>query len=336
MIPKGLIWQHLRQKALSTVPEDSVASYSHPTNLTEWERVGYHTVTHSTKSLFHLETPSIDIGSALLCDAEHFLDAATEHQASLWQHVASREWLSPTWLTVTFYYWLFYLTLAVTRLLGRTAWYINKDTAKRLSQLVPGTSPTPGAGCFRLEVGPDVSAVTRVVTLRKHGTRVHEEIWTLWYDLLQSHLQPLFSASDYAEVRMYSAMLRASHTLGPDWPSALRNAVNYRPGFAYGAIRGVKVIDAYTYLRVPDSYNYGELVDRFDRRAGSVARQSLLSEPHEIAKLLADYAFLMHTLAEALHEDLIGRRRLDSRWGTARQRFRRQHRLKGGVGYWPT
>jgi hypothetical protein len=39
---------------------------------------------------------------------------------------------------------------------------------------------------------------------------------------------------DRDEFMLYDALVESANVLGDDWPSKLRNVVNYRPGFAYG------------------------------------------------------------------------------------------------------
>ena len=127
MIPRGAVWQYLRQAALSTVPEGVVIKPNKPISLAIWQAHGFYRVLKSERHGFDLEVPTADIGSALLTDVEHLLDAATEHQVCIWRHVNANHWLSPAWLAVTFYYWAFFLVLALTRLLGKSTVYIGRE-----------------------------------------------------------------------------------------------------------------------------------------------------------------------------------------------------------------
>ena len=144
----------LRTEALSTIPPESRAPVGVENSLALWYPRGYFGVIGVNKNGFELQAATADIGSAILADVEHYLDSAAELQVSLWRHVNAANWLSPAWLMVTFYYWAYFLSLAMTRLLGQTVWFLNSENVKSLLALAPKTPKNPGAGCFVLSCAP--------------------------------------------------------------------------------------------------------------------------------------------------------------------------------------
>jgi hypothetical protein len=152
IVPKEAIWQELRTEALSTIPAESRAPIGIKYSLALWYRRGYFGVTRVNKNGFELRAATADIGSALLADVEHYLDSAAELQVCLWRHVNTTNWLSPAWLMVTFYYWAYFLCLAMTRLLGQTVWFLDREIVKSLLALGAHRSEKPRCRVFRIIV----------------------------------------------------------------------------------------------------------------------------------------------------------------------------------------
>lgn len=322
---------------MSTIPPECRAPINERNSLALWHQRGYFIVQGATKRRFDLRTAPVDLGSALLADTEHFLDCAAEHHVSLRRYVNATDWLSPAWTTVTFYYWAYFLCLAVTRLLGQTVWFLDRKSVRTLLSLASNSSGSPGGGSFILTCGAVTSMSERELTLTKAGGRVHDELWIQWAKLCESKLNRLTTGSSTSlEERLFTALVRASQLLGQDWPSAFRNAVNYRPAFAYSAVRRMRVLKSFTHLRTPPTYDCTSILNSFEanlaplRNAGSIA-----SEPQAVAELLIHYTFLMHALADALYWELLDRHGLDRRWGENRTRFLRNNNIYTGNQRWP-
>ena len=337
MIPKGSAWQIIRQYALLAIPPDTSVSIAHPSSLSGWQASGYYRVTQTAKKGFDLEVHSVDLGAALLSDAENLFDSASEHQALMWRCINHQEWMSPAWLAVTSYYWAFFLLLAMTRLMGRSAWYLGSEPVRNLVKMASMGSSTPGQGCFWLEVGAEISATERQCFLRKRGGRMHDELWRHWHTICANELIPsLTGTANSIEDRLYTAIVRTNNILGPEWPSSFRNAVNYRPGFAYSGVRRTRMIAAYSYLKKPITYSLEGILGSFEGRVASIHPGDIDKSPEVVAKLLMEYTFLIRALATELYEEVIDRRRIDTRWHNARIRFHGQNGLVTSAGTWPT
>jgi hypothetical protein len=337
MMPTGAIWQELRIQALDTAPSSIRVRMADLNSLGSWYQRGYFTVVSATKREFELRTAPDEIGTALFSEVEHFLDAAAEHQASLWQHVNASEWLSPAWMAVTFYYWAFFLCLSLTRLIGQTVWFIDRPAAKALSALAPAPASGPGAGCFLLSCGPVTTLSERQITLRKTGGRLHDELWIRWGTICESKLKRLKTGSSTSvEERVFSAVVRSNQVLGPYWPSAFRNLVNYRPAFAYSAVRRRRVLPTLTYLRTPRNYDMSGLLDRYESTLSRLPGPSAITDdPRSVAALLTDHTFLLHVLADALYREVLDRQHFDRRWAESRIRFLTDNGIFAGGRPWP-
>lgn len=336
-IPKEAIWQELRTEALSTIPPGSRAPIGIDNSLTRWYRRGYFVVNSATKTGFELTTATVDVGSALLADIEHLLDSAAEHQVSLWRHVNTAVWLSPAWMAVTFYYWAYFLCLAMTRLIGQTVWFLDKPAVRALVTMASAPSQSPGAGCFALTCGPVVSLNDRDLILRKTGGRLHDELWTQWSRVCESKLNRLAAGSSTSsEERLFAALVRTGKVLGSDWQSAFRNAVNYRPAFAYSAVRRDRVLASLAYLRSPATYDFDVLLDRFESKVCVVTGASTVAEhPQVVAELLVYYTFLLHAMTEALYAEVLDRHNLDQRWAKSRLTFLKNNNIYSAGEPWP-
>jgi hypothetical protein len=336
-VPKETIWQDLRSECLSAIPRESRLSISRPKNLAEWQKLGFYKVPAMSNKRFELLAPSADLGGALLTDIELLLDHAAEHQVFLWKQINTDDWISPAWLAVTFYYWSFYLTLAVTRLTGRTAWHLTTDATKVLKALGPAQQRAPGAGCFRFTCGAIASITDRTLILEKAKLRIHEEIWRLWLDGCDRRVKALANRSGSSlEERLFTAFARSGHNLGIAWPSAFRNAVNYRTGFAYTAVRRISTLGTVKYLKKPTSYEFSEMLGRFENRLVSVISPNAIQyAPKSVLALLIEFTFLIHALASELHCELVDRHGFDRRWRTRRAEFLDRNGLHDGAGFWP-
>lgn len=335
--PKGNIWQDLRSDCLDAIPEGCRTSLVAPVNLAEWQRQGHYTVQAATNKQFEVITSTDDFGSALLTDVEYLLDNATEHQVSLWNHINSQQWISPAWLGVTVYYWAFFLALATTRLTGRTSWFLTPEIARDFKRLAPVGASTPGAGCFRVTCGQAVSATQRIVILRRTDTRIHDEVWRIWFTGCSGRVAKCTAVPGTSlEKPLFEAVAQSARRLGDDWPSAFRNAINYRSGFAYSAVRGKEVSKSFRYLRSPSTYDLAVVLGRF-KNCLLMAKSAdpIFRNPQIVLRLLVDLTFMIHSLVTELHAELIERHRLDKRWRGGRRRFLQANGLCSDDGVWP-
>jgi hypothetical protein len=289
-------------------------------SLNQWRQQGAYSASATSPRKILLQTAPQEIGSALLCEAEHFMDHAAEHQASMFLQRSSATWSSPAWTVVGFYYWAFYCALSFSRLIGRTTWYLDRDAAKALGTLA-GIAGI-GAGTFGLTCGPRTGVMSREVVLQRKKARLHDCVWTALFQQLGAHTSPATAVTaNQLEHRLYLSFKRAASQLGGSWPSELRNAVNYRPGHGYGEVLQMSRLDITNHVRATAKLTPDQLVNNIE------------SELARAARLLISTTFALNMICRELHADLLDRNQLDSRWSQARTRFLSKH--GAGAEAWP-
>lgn len=335
-LPKGAIYQLLRQQAVDAIPLGTHLNFRQPVTLADWQRTGTYVVASTTATSFTLVASSVDVGGALLSDAQLHLAHAAEHKAATWNDLRSGQWNSPAWLTVTFYYWAYFAAMALTRMLGDTVWFVNDATAAQLRTLSPTGSKT-GAGTYEFRCESQVSVTDRQVRLRKRSGRIHEQLWQTVFGLLDKIQRSVPQGSaDPIEDRLYLAVLNSARRLGNDWPSQLRNLVNYRPGFAYDSVRQGSNLDSFGFVPVDEPSDLADLIDRMETNViSAVSSRPLELEARLAAHVLVDLTFLIDLIANTLHDDLVERHGLDRRWTLKRNSFAARNGLVLGDGKWP-
>jgi len=336
-IPKSNIWQDLRSQCLEAIPIGCRSLKNGPFTLRNWQENGAYSVTVASNKGFDIICTSTDIGSALLGDAEHLLDHATEHQISIWKQISNDTWASPAWLVVTFYYWAFFLSMGLSRLIGLTIWFLNRDITDNLKSMASISSNSAGQGSFKLKCGPTINSSERELSIHKNGTRIHDDVWRLFFNTTGALLRKYsMSSGSSLEVRLFTCFERSSFILGFDWPSALRNFVNYRPGFAYNTVRRVQTLDSFRYLRHETSGDIQNVIDRFESNIATVrSPDDILNKPKIVIKLLVDLTFLIYALTTELHFELLERNNIDRRWRDSRLKFVNQEGLYPSGKVWP-
>jgi hypothetical protein len=326
----------MRQRALDAIPAGAKVNFKAPLTLAAWQSQGSYTITSTSSKKFTMQVASTDFGGALLSDAAFHLDHALEHQVTLMNSIKSGQWSSPAWQVVTFYYWSYYVAMAFTRMLGETVWFVTPDVASQFSRLAPSGSATLTKGTYEIACGSSVSAGFREVLLTGRSRRVHEQLWTTTFRIINS----LFSDVGHGvatplEERLFMALSSSAKVLGDDWPSTFRNVVNYRPGFAYTAPRFRSEIDTFNYLATNDQSIEG-LVDRLENSNIAMrSNPSVTEQPKVAAKMLVDVTLILSMISHDLHEEVVDRSGIDRRWVSSKRRFGKMQGLFSGENSWP-
>ncbi|MEY9181667.1 MULTISPECIES: hypothetical protein [Bradyrhizobium] len=321
MLPQGPAWQSLRQQALMVVPERTVVLKTRPTTVREWLSTGAFVTAATSRREFLLSASHVEIAAALHSEVAFYLDHAAEHSVTLRNQLGSGRWFSTGWVCVTFYYWAFFLALSLTRMLGRTAVFLEKPQVQSLHTLSAMASPSPGAGAFVMECSPSNTLAYADVKLTKSSqTRVHNLVWQLVAEEIAKLAKLTISGDD--EDRLYLALLTAFDFLGSAWPSDLRNAVNYRPGEGYSAGRVAGKIKAFAAVKVDPPTSFDASLGRLEDAISSISKSSTVVDDLNLSsKILLETTIVLDALCHTLHSEVIARRRLDIRWQNARSTF---------------
>lgn len=338
MLPKALVWQEIRKRALDTVRPDSVVSFASPPTLESWLKVGSFHVAGISKKCFVLHAASSEIGAALFSETILSADRALEHSVTLRNQLACQRWSSPAWTAVTFYYWAYHLAVALTRLLGKTTWFVTRDLAAQLYSLAGTAGSNPGAGPYSLECGAYLSSTVREIMIkRSQQTRSHDAVWGLWHSELRTCTQAVaaLKAGD-AEARFYLSIARAANSLGETWPSELRNALNYTNAHGYGAVRHRTPSAVYGTVPIDPPSTVGVLIGRLEQNvAGLDKGLPLVRQLGAATRVLVDLTFSMDVLLRELIQEVMERRRIDRRWAKRRADFAKLHAKGFSVEDWP-
>lgn len=338
MLPQSSIWQALRQAALDTVQGGCGLPYASPPTLASWLHAGAFSVGAVTTRGFSLNASAAEIGSVLLSESLFSADRALEHSVTLRNQLSCHRWSSPTWTSVTFYYWAYHLAVALTRLLGKSSWFISDELASTLSSLAPAGCTRHGAGPYVLECGELVSGTVREVIIRRsRQTRTHDAIWNLWHSRLRDFTKGVTAQKrGDDEARFYLALISATNALGNTWPSDLRNAINYSNSTGYGAVRNQNATAVFAMVLIDPPSTVDQLIDRLEGNAAGLRFGQPLEEQLRVAtKVLVDLSIGMQLVYDGLIEEILSRRSVDVRWPNARVAFARSHAGAFGVKQWP-
>lgn len=326
----------MRQRALDAIPLGSVVDFKTPLTLAAWQAQGTYTISSTSSTKFIVAAAPADFGGALLSDAAFHLDHALEHQVSMMRILANGHWTSPAWQVVTLYYWSYFSAMALSRMLGHTVWFITPEVAKQVSRLAPAGSASLTRGTYELSCRAALSTGSRDILLEKRSRRLHEQLWATLFDLFNRMYQEVGAGvASPEEERLFLAIIESARILGNDWPSALRNIVNYRPGFAYTAPRFRNSIDSFNYLSTQKQTIQG-LIDRLE--SNNIAIRSdpnIEAQPRVAARMLADLTLLLSRIANTLHDEIVDRSGIDRRWLISKRRFAQQQGLISDGVHWP-
>jgi hypothetical protein len=243
------------------------------------------------------------MANVMLADVEFLLDQAAEQQAALKLNATSLPWASPAWTTVTAYYWSFFSALALTRITGKSTWFLDKPALLELSALATVSTGRPGAGTLFFEIHPQKNNDSEI-QLFGSGRNNHDAVWYCFARLIDR----IFAATDQNasmdEYRLWRCLYKCIKLLGDGWPSEVRNDVNYKAGYAYREVMRLPKIKVAPELRKMSGQNLESLLSEFENEIHRVQNRPELQEDlHTRTKLMALNALLLSLVSESIHED---------------------------------
>lgn len=325
IIQGGPAWQEIRAQALDAIPIGSIANVQRLRPLREWLKQSYFVVTAATKSSFELEVDINDFAGALFDDADRLLNHSTEHQFEVFDRFNRDEWTSAAWLIVTCYYWAFFSVQAFSRLTARSlVWFLSQEAAAHLSSMCISCTPVnPGAGAYVLGTTLTVALNRRQVTLTKTSGRLHDAVWKHFFKYCESVLVFANATDSPIEYRLISVLVRSSKELGADWPSRLRNAVNYQAGLCY-KLRNSTGPSVLPRRRIyKGRYSVTEVIDLMENTLGLLAKEKdVILGIEYYGTLLVCCSYLCFALIDDLFFDIFERHNVHRQNGIAKSNFR--------------
>ena len=95
-------------------------------------------------------------------------------------------------------------------------------------------------------------------------SQLHDALWTRFHEIITKLFGYADQLANPLEYRMLWCVQEMCSRLSADWPSRVRNLVNYLPGGAYREVIRATEIDAAQYVRRRLPFNAEKLVSTFE------------------------------------------------------------------------
>jgi len=334
-IPKGPGWQVLREKSLRFLPPGVGAFYKTSLNLGSWRQQGFYTVASYSKSEAVINVSAVDITGVMLAEAEWLLDHAAEHRASL-KRAAEVSWFSPAWLLVTAYYWSYFTAVCLTRLVGDTVWFLDDKALEAWKVLAPNGTGRIRAGTLRAEIVFDPSQQDLKLILKSSGKKPHEAAWIALHKIARELLAASNPKSNLDEYRLWCCICSTANALGEDWPSQVRNQINYRTAVGYREVVMDTQIKLKAYIENTNSLDLPDFLDKYESELALLqSAEAYQQDLNLLTKLVYLNAVGLARIAETLNKEITSRTTGDPRWANRRQIFLQGECGTEGGNFWP-
>lgn len=255
---------HLKQ----LVPEYTELEPFRDRNLNNWRVAGAYNCSASTAKSFTLDVNPREYAGVIFAEAHHLLNQASEHRAHIFNFHNSQNEPSPSWLFVSLYYYSLYIAMAWTRVVNGGIIYLDKDSIKQYCASSSGIIYA-GAGAFKAALSSDDSlGKYQVEVIKCKSSHFHEAVWiAVNNEITIAANWTLSLSASRRQTHEEEVTLRALRLFGGlnfkdalVWPSQLRNAINYRPGFSYRSIVKNNILRVGSRLRQKPFQDFEALV----------------------------------------------------------------------------
>ncbi|AIV78622.1 hypothetical protein X994_1790 [Burkholderia pseudomallei] len=272
-------------------------------NLNAWREVGAYNIISSTKSGFELQVNQREYGAYLFAEIQHLLNHAAEHRAHLISVVKNGDETSPSWGFVSLYYMSLFVAMAWTRISNQTVLYLDKDA---VDKYCAGSAIRPGGGAYEAVSHFDSKSGMSSVYFKKcPSSHFHEAVWTSIINRAESLFSVIQSesksrkatADELTSLRALKLFNVSNFKDRHVWPSKIRNAVNYRPGFSYRSVlrnNNLRTVSRLGKSNLPDV----DAVITFGERAKYAA--SGVKEPSDAPNACLDLLIAQTLLMESI------------------------------------
>jgi hypothetical protein len=322
-IPRGTIWESMQSEALDAISEGISPDLSRALNFYQWrEKGGFH-VTGTSKKDFFISCSDIQYGEVLAKEVGMLMDQAFEHRVMLDTAFSSAKRVpSSSWLLVTAYYWCVYLCLAWLRLVGKVITYLPHDETKRLSALHGKGDKAPSNGTFIILSEGTYGSRRNLKCRRLNANNFHEGLWSSFENDIKARLDNARDDPASMETRLFSLLQLSTFPDGSSWPSKLRNIVNYRVGFGYGAVSGRDFPDLLTPAIRVQTFSTSEMIADAERLATTIAAVGVKGKPEQYGDFLLVFGCLISNILDEHFKYIWDTRMLDhAKWQSTRTKY---------------
>jgi hypothetical protein len=301
-------------------------------NLNVWRTHGSYALKSSSTTSFKLSVSQREYAATLISEIEHLLNHASEHRAHLFACQATQHDPSPSWMFVSLYYFALYIGMAWTRATNAAIIYLDKDSIREYCR---GAPFSPGGGAFRSSLAINEETNGAEVEIRKCNTsHFHEAVWnqvcneassaTTWIESLSQSRKP--TNEELSSIRAFRLFGGQSFKDPLVWPSKLRNAINYRPGFSYRSVVNNNLLNIKSRLGKPAFAKFEHLLQYGEdakTKIGKAKDPSLV--PNEAVDLLIAQSLVLEAFVEEALTELQAVKDINSSAKRLRQRFNKIH-----------
>lgn len=327
----GPVARYLTQSLVGIVPAFTDIEPYRDKNLNVWRRSGSHFLTASNTKGFDLGANQREYAGHMISEVEHLLNHAAEHRTHLVNSLSTKDEPSPAWMFVSLYYFSLFVAMAWTRCINRGIVYLNRDAIKEYCGI--SATQVPGAGAFCASARLDSETDKFEVDFRKCSrSHFHEAVWieaaeaakkaSSWLLTLSTARSP--TADEMIDLRSMKLFADSKFDDPLVWPSTLRNALNYRPGFGYRSVPKQNRLKTSARLARRRWANMEGLVSFGESAKSALASVREPSDsPNEAIDLLIAQALSLEAHVEAALRHLYSIQGLQCSASAARKRFAR-------------
>ena len=235
------IFRETAKNLQAMIPKDSRVESYRDKNLNAWRDWGAYQPIASSSQNIEVKVNQYEFGEIIFAEIQHLLNHVAEQRA----HIISAlhgNCPSPSWLFVSAYYAALYATLAWTRSMNLAVLYLDKPAIHQFSF---GATQSPTAGAFTATLVQSSNSAEHHFRISKSKkSHFHEAVWltmsstasTLLLQIQQEISSRQATSDELDSIRLLKLFDGFSFEEPHYWPSLLRNAINYRPGYSYRSI----------------------------------------------------------------------------------------------------
>lgn len=175
-----------------------------------------------------------DLLKAIAGEADYFYTRSFVQYCNVFN---SKEKFSPCWNVVTQYYFSFFVVNALLRFVHRGNTYLNSLEAESLSQILTVLNEDlikVDQGNYVFNVVEYDDSTDLCLKLMKTSKGTHEQTWFTLEEFLDELLIDKKKDDEYNFLIQIKSIL---HTYKSNFPSMLRNEINYKPHYGYKSIK---------------------------------------------------------------------------------------------------
>lgn len=331
---RGIIWDSVQSEALEAIPEGIESDLGRIMTFYNWREKGGYLVTGSTKKDFLLSCSARELGGMLLKETATLHNQALEHRAIIGSALASGRTLSSSWLLVTTYYWCVYLALSWLRMTGQIVTYLSSNEIERFKTLNLEKNKSPTNGTFITIMDEEYGSKRHIRLRRLKSNNFHEALWSAFNADISERLKLFKDEPADMELRVFSCLDLKGYADGYSWPSKIRNIVNYKVGFGYGEIEGLKKPNLITSGRIIKAMTINEIIGNHESKQMKISATKSERATENYSELLLSFGTMLSNILEDHLQEVYNKRNIQKVISNEYKKYLNEHSLEPD-GMWP-